>query len=159
MFASCRGILGLCGAGSCIIVPNNEQIEIKQPVSKLASILVGELVAIQITLDFICEEQIIRQIDSVMILWDSQTSVGIFQLGWENKTHKKTWSDIQQIKKDLHQTGTAIKIQWSPGHADEAADRLAKEAAKEAKDVPDDKGETSQAEVKHGAREAFTTKW
>ena len=65
--------------------------------------------------------------------------------------------------KDLHQAGIEVKIQWSPGHADipgnEAADRLAKEAAKEAEDMPDDKGETSQAEVKHGAREAATIKW
>ena len=43
-----------------------------------------------------------------------------------------------------------------PGN--EAADRLTKEAA-EAEDMPDDKGKTSQAEVKHGAMEAVTTKW
>ena len=135
---------------------------LKQPVSKLVSILLGELVAIKITTDFILEEKTRRQIDSVMIFSDSQISVGILQLGWENKTHKKTNSDIQQIMKDVHQAGTEVKIQWSTGHTDipgnEAADRLAKEAAKEAEDMPDDKGETSQAEVKHGAREAVITR-
>ena len=160
---SCKGSPGPCGAGSCIILSNIETVELKQPVSKLASILLGELVAIKIILDFILEEKTRCQIDSIMIFSDSQTSVGILQLGWENKTHKKTSSDIQQIMNDLLQAGTEVKIQWSPGQADipgnETADRLAKETAKEAEDMLDYKGETSQAEVKHGAREAVIIKW
>ena len=55
-------------------------LKVKQPVSKLASILLGELVAIKITLDFILEEKTRRQSDPVMIFSDSQTSVGILQL-------------------------------------------------------------------------------
>ena len=54
----CAGeILAPCGAGSCIIFPNSDKVELKQPVSKLASILLGELVAIKFTLDFILEER------------------------------------------------------------------------------------------------------
>ena len=83
-----------------------------------------------------------------MILSDSQTSVGILQLGWENKTDKKIGLDILQIMKDLQQSGTEVKVQWTPGHAEiagnETADRLAKEAAREAEDMPEGDGETSQ---------------
>ena len=53
---SCRGNPGPCGAGSCLFLPNDECVELKQPVSKLASILVGELVAIKITLQAVLEK-------------------------------------------------------------------------------------------------------
>ena len=50
-----------------------------------------------------------------------------------------------------------VKIQWSPGHANirgnEMADRLAKEAAKEAEEMTDDIGIASQSDVKSAARE------
>ena len=49
---SCRGNPGPCGASACVFLPNNDEIELKQPVLKLASILLGELVAIQITLNY-----------------------------------------------------------------------------------------------------------
>ena len=65
--------------------------------------------------------------------------------------------------KELCQAGIEMEIQCSPGHAEKAgretADRLAKEAAKEAEDMPEDKGATSQAEVKQGARESVVKKW
>ena len=48
---------------------------------------------------------------------DSQSAVGILQLGWENKSYKKTAMDIQQSLNILIRDGTEVKIQWSPGHA------------------------------------------
>ena len=52
--------------------------------------------------------------------------------------------DIQQSLNILERDGTEVKIQWSPGHANirgnEMADRLAKEAAKEAEEMTDDIG-------------------
>ena len=48
----CRENPGPCGAGFCIILPHSDKVELKQTVSKLASILLGALVAIKITLDF-----------------------------------------------------------------------------------------------------------
>ena len=53
---SCRGNPGSCGADSYVLLPNSDAVELKQPVSKLASILLGELVAIQLTLNFVIEE-------------------------------------------------------------------------------------------------------
>ena len=85
---SCRGNPGPCGAGACVFLPNNDEIELKQPVSKLASILLGELVAIQITLNYLIEEKKVRDISTILIFCDSQSAVGILQLGWENKSYK-----------------------------------------------------------------------
>ena len=42
---SCRGNPGPCGTGSHVLLPNSDAVELKQPVSKLASILLGDLVA------------------------------------------------------------------------------------------------------------------
>ena len=51
---SCRGNPGPCGAGAGVFFPGQEEhVSLKQPVSKLASILLGELVAILITLTFL----------------------------------------------------------------------------------------------------------
>ena len=86
---SCRGNPGPCGAGACVFLPNNDEIELKQPVSKLASILLGELVAIQITLNYLIGEKKVRDISTILIFCDSQSAVGILQLGWENKSYKK----------------------------------------------------------------------
>ena len=65
--------------------------------------------------------------------------------------------------KDLLQGGTEVKVQWTRDHAEtagnEIADRLAKEAAREAEDMPEGDGETSQTKIKQGAREAMTIKW
>ena len=160
---SCRGNPGPCGAGACVFLPNNDEIELKQPVSKLASILLIELVAIQITLNYLIEEKKVRDISTILIFCDSQSAVGILQLGWENKSYKKTAMDIQQSLNILERDGTEVKIQWSPGHANirgnEMADRLAKEAAKEAEEMTDDIGIASQSDVKSAARESVNIKW
>ena len=103
---------------------------------------------------FILKEKTRRQIDVVLIPSNCQTSVGILQLCWENKTHKKTSLGIIQIMKDLQQSGTEVKIQWTPGHADiagnETAATLAKEAVREAEDMPEGDEETSQADMNKG---------
>ena len=71
--------------------------------------------------------------------------------------------DIQQSLNILERDGTEVKIQWSPGHANirgnEMADRLAKEAAKEAEEMTDDIGIASQSDVKSAARESVSIKW
>jgi hypothetical protein len=63
---SCRGNPGPCGAGSCVFLPSGDKVELKQPVSKLASILVGELVALKIALQFILEELKKRPIKKII---------------------------------------------------------------------------------------------
>ena len=160
---SCRGNTGPCGAGACVFLPNNDATELKQPVSKLASIRLGELVAIQLTLSFLIEERKKRDIDTVLIFSDSQSATGILQLGWENKSYKKTAVGIQQSLNMLEKDGINVNIQWSPGHANirgnEIADRLAKEAAREAEEMTDDAVIANQSDVKSAARESVKIKW
>ena len=86
---SCRGNPGPSGAGSYVLLPNSDAVELKQSVSTLASILLGELVAIKLTLNFVIEENRKHEIDTVLIFCDSQSAVGILQLGWDNKSQKK----------------------------------------------------------------------
>ena len=57
---------------------------------------VNELVAIQITLNYLIEEKKVRDISTILIFCDSQSAVELLQLGWENKSYKKTAMDIQQ---------------------------------------------------------------
>ena len=145
---SCRGNPSPCRAGACVFLPKNDAIELKQPVSKLASILLGELVAIQLTFSFLIEDKKKLDIDTVLIFSDSQFAVEILQLNWENKSYKKTAMDIQQSLNMLEKDGIIVKIQWSPGQANisgnEIADRLAMEVAREAEEMTVDAGIANQ---------------
>ena len=160
---SCRGNPVPCGAGSYVLLQNSDAVEFKQPVSKLASIPLGELVAIQLTLNFVIEENRKHDIDTVLIFCDSQSAIGILQLWWDNKSYKKTAMDIQQSLNTLEESGVRVKIQWSPGHANiqgnEIVDRLAKEAAKEAVEMTDVAGIATQSDVRSAARESVEIKW
>ena len=138
-------------------------VELKQSVSKLASILLGELVAIQLTLNFVMEENRKHDSDTILIFCDSQSAVGILHLGWDNKSYKKIAMNIQQSLNTLEESGAHVKIQWSPGHANiqgnEIADRLAKEAAKEAEEMTDYAGIATQSDDRSAARESVEIKW
>ena len=67
---------------------------LKRPVSSFSSILLGELVAILITIDHVAEE--INKTDSseVHIFSDSQSAIGILKLGWQPIQHKQTVAEI-----------------------------------------------------------------
>ena len=67
---------GPCGSGSCIFLPYQDNpICLNRPVSSYSSILLGELVAILITIDYVAEE--INKTDSseVHIFSDSQSAI------------------------------------------------------------------------------------
>ena len=63
------------------------------------------------------------------------------------------------MKKD----GINVKIEWNPGHANisgnEIAERLAKEAAKQAEEMTDDAVIANQSDVKSAARDSVRIKW
>ena len=91
---SCRENPGSCGTGTCILLSGSQEfIELKQPVSKSSSIILGELVAISVTLTFSEKES---QFSSIKLFFDSQPAVGTISLGWETKSHKQTVTKIQQ---------------------------------------------------------------
>ena len=81
---SCHPNPGPCRAGACVYLPfETSPVNLKQPVSKHGSILFGEMIAIKMVLDFILEKlHQKRKLNKVLILSDSQSSVGLLTLGW-----------------------------------------------------------------------------
>ena len=95
---SCKGNPGPCGAGACLFFPNQEKIELHQPVVKGASILLGELVAIKMALEYVKTEVNKREIKQLSVLSRSKSAVGILTLGWQNKSHTRVVAEVQQTR-------------------------------------------------------------
>lgn len=96
---SCPPNPGLCGAGACIHLPFETQpVNLKQPVSKCWSILLGEMAAIKLVLDFIMEKlnqklklkqspDIVRQ---PILSWTSNSRMGTNTTQKHNNRHHLT---------------------------------------------------------------------
>ena len=85
-------------------------------------------------------------------------------MGWSNSSQKK--KDYRRHKRlisDLEKSGLEVSIRWTPGHADIRgnciADELAKEAAEEAKLIPEDSQILTGADFKKFARVSCCMKW
>ena len=67
--------------------------------------------------------------------------MGILTLGWENKSHTSALFEIKQATAILKSQNLTVEINWTPGHAEiagnEITDKLAKEAAEEAENMPE----------------------
>ena len=65
--------------------------------------------------------------------------------------------------KSIREHGNEISISWSPGHAqikgNEIADKLAKEAAKEATEMESESTMTSHEDIRKAAHETCLAKW
>ena len=160
----CLGNPGHCWSGACIFVPNQtEPVRMKRPVTNRGSILLGELVAILMALEFAQSEHRKRQIHGITIFSDCQSAVGILTLGWTATSHKKAIEDTKLLISDLEKSSLEINIKWTPGHADIRgnciADELAKEAAKEAKAFPEDSQILTGSDFKKFARLSCCMKW
>ena len=67
---SCLGNPGPCGSGACIFIPNQtEPVRLKRPVTNRGSILLGELVAILMALEFAQIEYRKRQVHGITIFF------------------------------------------------------------------------------------------
>lgn len=118
---SCLGNPGPCGAGACLFIPGScEPVMLKQPVSNRGSILLGELVAIKMALEYIdrCKTQRGIRVNKAHIFSDSQSATGQLTLGWEACSHKVTIHEVQTEIKKLENSNTIVEISWTPGHAD-----------------------------------------
>ena len=66
--------------------------------------------------------------------------MGFLTLGWENKSHTSALFEIKQATEILKSQNVTVELNWTPGHAEiagnEIADKLAKEAAEEAENMP-----------------------
>ena len=161
---SCLGNPGLCGSGACIFVPNQtEPVRLKRPVTNRSSILLGEVVAILMALEFPQSEHRKRQIHGINIFSDCQSADGILTLGWAATSHKKAVEDTKLLISDLEKSSLEINIKWTPGHADIRgkciADELAKEAAEEAKAFPEDSQILTGSDFKKFAGLSCCMKW
>lgn len=159
---SCMGNPGPCGSGSCIHIPNSEDpVCLKRAVSKCGSILLGELVAILLTIQYITD-LINPQISKLHIFSDSQSVVGLLTLGWEATSHASTVRETKRAAEQLKTKGITLEISWTPGHSDissnEIADQLAKQAAQEAANL-EDSGITTVGDVKLAVKKSGLMKW
>ncbi|VDI25109.1 Hypothetical predicted protein, partial [Mytilus galloprovincialis] len=161
---SCQSNPGPCGAGA-IRIFNNKEIELKQPVSKRGSILLAELVAIKLVLDYVSRIENKTLIEEVKIFSDSQTAIGILTLNWKIENNRSTSHEIISLIKCIQKHhGIRINFDWTPGHADvrgnEIADKLAKEAAKEANQIQKEAHITvTKQDIKTAARILVNKKW
>ncbi|CAG2198231.1 unnamed protein product [Mytilus edulis] len=161
---SCQSNPGPCGAGA-IVIFNNKEIELKQPVSKRGSILLAELVAIKLVLDYVSRIENKTLIEEVKIFSDSQTAIGILTLNWKIENNRSTSHEIISLIKCIQKHhGIRINFDWTPGHADvrgnEIADKLAKEAAKEANQIQKEAHITvTKQDIKTAARILVNKKW
>ena len=92
---------------------------LKKPVSKCGSILLEELVAIQMVHQFIScrltntEGQMCKE---VHIFSDSQSAIGMLTLGWEVAAHKSTVVEVKGDISRLKLMGVEFNMYWSSGH-------------------------------------------
>ena len=117
--------------------------------------------AIKIALDEIDKPEF-RNINNYTIFSDSQTAVGILTLNWKSEGYRQTIYEIKRKLTTLQNNGIEINLEWTPGHAsiegNETADKLAKEAAKEASDIDDISFITKQ-DIKKASRDSVMEKW
>ena len=161
---SCQPNPGPCGAGSCIFMPNqDEPICLKKPVSSHSSILLGELVAILLTIDYVTEEINRTNFTDIHIFSDSQSAIGILKLGWQPTHHKQTVAEIRQKIERLEHNNITVNISWTPGHANirgnEEADRLAKEASSEAAEMKSETEIVTMADIQQAASKLGLSQW
>ena len=110
------------------------RVMLKQPVRNRGSILLGELVAIKTALQHIhrctCKAQRGTTISKAHIFSDSQSAVGLLNLGWDASSHKTTAQEVESEIRKLEKSEVSLQISWTPGHANingnECMDMLAK---------------------------------
>ena len=114
---SCLGNPGPCGAGACIFHPGASEPVLL--VSSRGSILLGEVVAIEMALQYLsrCKVQRNSDFQRIHIFSDSQSAVGQLTLGWEAKSHKNTTKEVKSEISKLHDCDVEVELSWSPGHA------------------------------------------
>ena len=115
-------------------------------------------------MEHIDQPHIKSKIERVTIFSDSQSSIGILTLNWKIENHRNTTLQILGTLQKLQKDGITVNFQWTPGHANvngnEIADKLAKEAAKEAEEQTGDAHITiTKQDIKKAARDHVNTKW
>ena len=160
---SCLGNPGPCGAGAAIFPGDHEPVNLKRPVAHRGSILLGELVAILMVLEYCLSNVLKSAFTDLKILSDSQSAVGIVSHDWKSSNYTDLIMDIKEHIATLLKNGIQTTVAWTPGHADiagnEQADKLAKEAAQEATTLNASSNIITINDVKQAAQENIKLKW
>ena len=89
--------------------------------------------------------------------------MGQLTLGWAESAQKPTVKEVKSEIEMLEKSGVSLELSWTPGHADfkgnEQADRLAKEAANQAKEKEELPSVISLGDVKEVAKKSGFVKW
>ena len=158
---SCIPNPGPCGAGAVLNIPGEEDILIQKTVTVHGSILLAELVAILVVFEHLITSS--SRIKSLCLLSDIQTALGIITLSWDYKNYADVVRRIKDYIQLLEGDGWTVSMFWTPGHADvqgnEVADRLAKDAAKEAQELWQNTSVLTNQGIKKAARDIIMDKW
>ena len=136
---SALGNPGPCGAAAAVYIGSMDAdpVELSCPVSKHSSSYHGELHAILLVLQFIvqlCQQIPIRKLH---IFCDCQSAIQVVCSSTSHINFSSKLLEIQQLLRFLHNSATDTIITWVGGHIslepNDLADRLAKEAAAQAK--------------------------
>ena len=99
---SCLTNPGPCGAGAVIYQEHHPPVCLKRPVCRRGSILLGELVAILITLEYMVRHINTIKCNLLKIFSDSQSSIGILTLNWKDSSYRSITKDIRSAINTLH---------------------------------------------------------
>ena len=159
---SCLTNPGPCGAGAVIYLDQHQAVRLKRPVTRRGSILLEELVAILMTLEYILQNLAALPCQMIKVFCDSQSAVGILSLNWKNISYRDVTRDIKKATKLLEQQDIQVENNWAPGHSsiagNEEADQLAKEAAQEAISFTDER-KTSICDIKAASQTYTLSLW
>ena len=154
---------GPCEAWSAIYTDHHQPVHMKRPIARRGSILLGELMAILITLEYILEKLANIPCCLLKLFSDSQSKVGILTLNWKDTSYRDVTKDIRKTINHLQHSDIAVAIDWTRGHSSIAgndfADGFDKEAAVEASKFPEEKRITSHPEIKLACKQYTSTQW
>ncbi|CAG2257967.1 unnamed protein product [Mytilus edulis] len=161
---SCLGNPGPCGAGAIIYAEHiKPAARLHRPVAQRGSILLAELIAILMVLEYCITENIYNAIQRIKIFSDSQSAVGLLTLNWAPNSYISVIREIKENIEHLRQKGLNVIVAWTPGHANivgnDEADILAKTAAEEAKELPPENNVITLQDVKQAAYKSTGNKW
>ena len=106
-----------------------------------------------------------QQIDreEIRIFCDSQTAVGMLTLNWTSNHYQDVIKRIKEAMSTLKSRRWKIEIVWTLRHSEiegnEVVDRLAKDAAVEAKDLEEETSVDKVQDIKRHDRASIRRKW
>ena len=111
---SCQPNPGPCGARAVFNPPHPDPVSLKKPVCKRGSILLGELMAVQIALEYFLQHLETISCRFLKIFSDNQSTMGILTLNCKETGYKDITTEIMQTITTLQQKGAEVDISWTP---------------------------------------------